>query len=249
MIVEALSTVTRMRDTRHETRVSYDPCLTLVYRDTGGNVTKIGVRNVIYSEMNPNFKSWFYDVIFEEFGTSFSIDVLVMRKYLPALLRSLYETGFFTVKDGYSWMETATSVNSLISPVVDDETALTAEEKIMSYILNFEAFAERVSDLYRSKARFLPVRAEELFSPEGCLEFLQDRLGVHISDETRRAVGQIMDKRKSDSTGEKVVVSRISLAKSQQVVESYLRRYRDARIWLPNVSLSLEKFPGFHYEP
>ena len=59
----------------------------------------------VYIETNPNFKMWFWDIVLDLFVRNkfvgCSLDVLVVRRYIPALVKSLYELGWFTKKDGY----------------------------------------------------------------------------------------------------------------------------------------------------
>ena len=53
-------------------------------------------------ETNPNFKMWYHDIVMEYFvADSFlecTLDVLVLRRSMPALVKSIYELGWFTKK-------------------------------------------------------------------------------------------------------------------------------------------------------
>ena len=71
----------------------------------------------------------------------------IIRRRFSALVRSLQEQGWFWKKgmDGYAWMMTAQSPNSDIAPIAPDEE-LDSFDKIISYVLNTEAFARRLQN-------------------------------------------------------------------------------------------------------
>jgi len=225
-----------------------NPCLYISRQRPGEERYFFHIRPMVYAETNPNFKSWFYDIVFQEFGEDFQIDVVVIHKYLPALVKSLYETGFFTVKDGHSWMETAHSVNSFIRPMKDLESDMSPVEQIISYVLNFEASAGHIISQFSRSARFSIVRAEELFDREQLTKLLQDRLELRVSDGTRRMAGTMMDKRRGGGgSGEKNVLVTISLEECKKAIEEYLETCRKQRIHLPDVNQSLQEYPAFGY--
>lgn len=162
------------------------------------------IRDAVYAETNPNFKAWFYDVVLDNMpGSGYSIVVLVVRKYVAAVLKSLFETGFFSTRDGYTWMETAAGVNSrLQAGFLRDDSHLDAVYKLLSYIVNAEAVFRQVTQHYRttlSKTRgyqaiqFLPVRAEKVYGFNGSEHLLQE-LQLRSSEETSSVAAGIHDK-------------------------------------------------------
>ncbi|KAI0563011.1 hypothetical protein FGB62_48g122 [Gracilaria domingensis] len=92
------------------------------------------IKDVVYAETNPNFKSWMYDVVLEHFpGRGYDVTVVVVRKYLAAVVRSLYKTGYFSSRDGYKWMETAAGVNSKLRlKELEDDSQLDTFGKLIS---------------------------------------------------------------------------------------------------------------------
>eukprot|EP00958_Prasinococcus_capsulatus_P012254 scaffold1219_cov400-Prasinococcus_capsulatus_cf.AAC.11 len=133
-------------------------------------------RGHTYIETNPNFKMWFWDIVFEFFVRNkflgCSVDVLIVRRYVPALVKSLYELGWFTEKDGYGtilawpiresvgelclthrrmracafsleWMVTANSINSPVKAPLPDES-MDAYDKLISYIIFTEAITQMI---------------------------------------------------------------------------------------------------------
>lgn len=162
------------------------------------------IRDAVYAETNPNFKAWFYDVVLDNMPTiGYDIDVLVVRKYIAAVLKSLYETGFFIERDGYTWMETSAGVNSRVHiEALRDDNLLDASEKLMSYVVNAEAVFTDVEQHYTIKfpqqrksrrIRFLHVRAEDIYGAEGA-ESLLRQLGLRSSEKTHAAAVRVHDK-------------------------------------------------------
>lgn len=155
------------------------------------------VRDGVYIETNPNFKSWFYDVVLDEFpARGYDVSVLVLRKYIAAVLESLYETGFFSRRDGYSWMETATSVNAKIPRVaaLANDDSLDAIDRFISYIANAEAVFQHVMKQYATKhVRYLEFKSEEVYGVEGTIRLFK-RLGIEPSETTRKIAADVHDK-------------------------------------------------------
>ena len=159
-------------------------------------------KEVTYAETNPNFKSWIFDIVLDHFPRKgYHVQVVVIRKYVAAVLKSLYETGYFTKRDGYNWMETAASVNSVIrAPHLGDENSLDAYTKLLSYILASEATFEDIQRKYsrrgiidHSGTDFIDIRSEELYTSVGTLRLLR-KLKLKPSAKTRRWAGVRSDK-------------------------------------------------------
>mmetsp|Transcript_10116 Transcript_10116/g.37007 ORF Transcript_10116/g.37007 Transcript_10116/m.37007 type:complete len:505 (+) Transcript_10116:61-1575(+) len=126
-------------------------------------------RGHTYIETNPNFKMWFWDIVFEFFVRNkflgCSVDVLIVRRYVPALVKSLYELGWFTEKDGYEWMVTANSINSPVKAPLPDES-MDAYDKLISYIIFTEAITQMIIKDANGhpRIRFHEFRSEDLFT-------------------------------------------------------------------------------------
>jgi hypothetical protein len=202
--------------------------------------------DLVYSETNPNFKSWFYDVVLDTMPREgYAVDVIVLRKYIPATVKSLMKTGYFTSREGYNWMETANGVNSLIRPLGPD-LSLDAYDKMISYVINAEAVSRRIMERYNGSARFFEVRSETIYTKEGALGFVR-ALGFVPSLRTMRIAGTRIDKyenRERDRGGRK---RSVTLAACERRVRSYLERCAAAGIELPPSMSHLQGVPGFAY--
>ena len=158
----------------------------------------------VYAETNPNFKTWFWDVTLDTFGAEQGkrIDVLVVRKYLPAVLLSIYELGWYsTPVKGNGWLPTANGVNSMIKPL-DADRALTPFERIISSLINAEAVAQQIvwrygnpeSPHYLPNVHFHHYRSEELFDKQKVIHILEHDLHLKPTSETFSLAGQEIDK-------------------------------------------------------
>lgn len=208
--------------------------------------------DVVYAETNPNFKSWIYDIALDVFPKSgYDVRVVVLRKYVAALLKSLYETGYFTVRDGYNWMETAAGVNSKVKvKLLQNDNELDGFGKILSYLITSEAVFRHVIQKYGSEMgtpRFLEMRSERLYTAEGTMQLLE-WLGVEPSDETIILAGTVRDKYVEGTSRRRKTVS---LAECDRRVNSFLESIRDkdeARI-VRDLLQSLDREEGYEYPP
>lgn len=195
--------------------------------------------DAVYSETNSNFKAWIYDVVLDSLpDVGYSIDVIVLRKYSPAVVKSLYETGYFSNRDGYNWMETCASVNALIPPLdlARGDADLGPHDKLISYVLNAEAVTKHVISTYQHRARFTEVRSEDVYCKTGALALLK-KLGLKPNRKTLAIVGLKVDKysykdtRKvtgRDAKNNPRGFLRTSLHECEQKVSTYLLRLTEA---------------------
>lgn len=181
------------------------------------------VRDAVYAETNPNFKSWFYDIVLDEFPQKrYEVSVVVIRKYIAATMKSLYETGYFTLRDGYNWMETATSVNSHIrNAALSDDSKLSPLEKLGSYLINSQVLFQDVCDEYgkREGIHFVEIRAEEMYSQAGTLKLLRT-LKLISTTRTLEIAGAVRDKYRS--AGGKQRYARMSIIECEKVLSKLM---------------------------
>lgn len=189
------------------------------------------VMDATYVETNPNFKAWFYDVIMDDFPfNGYDVIVVIIRKYVAAVLKSLFETGFFSTRDGYSWMETAAGVNRRVKiQTLENDESLDALDKLLSYVVNAEAVFRDVVSRYagrsdkvsnRRQVRFVRVKSEGLYGVEGT-EQLFTQLDVVPSDLTLAMASSVHDKY---GEGGRKRVGAVSLAKCDQRVRKLIER-------------------------
>lgn len=213
------------------------------------------VRDVVYAETNPNFKSWFYDVVLDNFPKNgYSVTVVVVRKYIAAVVKSLYETGYFTSRDGYNWMETSASVNSRLRATrVADDSQLDVFEKLTSYVLNAEATFRDIMKRYGAGGQghqrlvtFVETRSERMFGRQGTLEVLR-RLGLRASGKTVQLAGEVADKYRRGRRGLKRRSFRTSLTECERRVYKLVREVSESNPEVLDYAGALEKVQGFEY--
>lgn len=221
-------------------------------------------RASVYAETNPNFKVWIWDVVIDQFAKKEGkrIDIMVVRKYIPALVKSIYELGWFQPPNpmrGESWLPTANGVNSLIEPLAPDDE-LDAYDKIISSIINTEAVVQYIMDRFGSpdspdylpNVNFYEYRSEELFDGHRALKVLSRDLELMPTDKTEELVGIKIDKYRvgKDYNGQLRGAAHImptDLHTCELRVQKYLQLCAERGIKLPELP-HLQKYPNFVYE-
>jgi hypothetical protein len=209
----------------------------------GGCWTRYRVADIVYAETNPNFKSWFYDVVLDTYPRrGYALNVLVLRKYMAAAARSLHATGFFSQRDGHSWMETAGCANCPLTAPSNWEIA-DALDLITSYLVNAEMVTRRIMRKYAQNEQiwFLERRSEDVYGAVGALELLRD-LGLSASTATVKLAGQRVDK--YDSGRREATVK---LDECERRVTAFLRRCNEGGLHVPLDMEQLQRVVGFDY--
>lgn len=223
---------------------------------------------VLYAETNPNFKAWFWDVVLDGLAGDggYDVDVLHVRKYLPAVVKSLYETGYFTSRDGTTWMETGDGVNALVrappaaaptaaaaASTVDgsDRRQAAALDALLSYAINAEAVGRAVTARYaRTRGvRFTDARAEELYAAPGATALVR-RLGLTPTAATAAVAGVRVDKYAAAGGaggGHHRQRGALPLAAAAAATDRYLARCAAAGIAVPTGMVHLRRVDGFAY--
>lgn len=213
------------------------------------------VRDAVYAETNPNFKAWFYDVVLDTMPSAgYDVDVLVVHKYIAAVVKSLFETGFFGTRDGYTWMETSAGVNSRVHiEELRDDNQLDTLEKLMSYVVNAEAVFTEIEEHYSDKTvrqersrsvRFLHVRAEDVYGTEGTRNLLR-QLRLKSSEKTMAVAARVHDKY---GTSGRKRIGHITLGECARRVKKFVEHCGGIG---STVDILLEKWgrkDGFNYD-
>jgi len=221
---------------------------------------------VLYAETNPNFKAWFYDVVLDALpgDGGYAVDVVHLRKYLPALVKSLYETGYFTTRDGHTWMETGDGVNALVrAPAADPPAAggggddggarrAVALDALLSYAVNAEAVGRAVAARYGGVpgVRVVDARSEVLYGRSGAVALVAD-LGLTPTAATAAVAGVRVDKYEAGDGGGARQRGRgaLPLADAEAATARYLARCAAQGVPVPPAMVHLRRVEGFAYPP
>lgn len=215
---------------------------------------------VLYAETNPNFKAWFYDVVLDGLAGDggYDIDVLHVRKYLPAVVKSLYETGYFTSRDGTTWMETGDGVNALVrapppapaaAESADERRQAAALDALLSYVINAEAVGRAVAARYASVrgVRFTDARAEVLYGAAGATALVRG-LSLTPSPATAAVAGVRVDKYGAGAGGRgRKRGAQLPFAAAVAATDRYLARCAAVGIAVPRGMVHLRRVDGFAY--
>ena len=89
----------------------------------------------------------------------YETNVIVLRKYHAAALNILYETDYFTFRNGFNWMENGNSINSQVDAIRSDEE-MVAFDKIIYYLFNAEALRHSAMQHWCANTQFVEMRPE-----------------------------------------------------------------------------------------
>jgi hypothetical protein len=103
-------------------------------------------RKTIYVETSHMFIKSFYDVVLDYYET---VEVIILRRPLPEVLKSFIEMGFFSDINPASprWMHDPGSANSAAEPLKPVDQ-MDQYEKCIAYLLDIEALAQAFSANY-----------------------------------------------------------------------------------------------------
>jgi len=143
----------------------------------------------IYAETNSNFIRTFYDVILKEFPNA-EIDIIILRRYLPEVLKGLLELGYFSGNpESDSWIPSVTSKTSLFTPPIAPKS-MDAYDRLITFILDNEFRGADFVRKYKDSANIysiVEVRLEDITSMDGVLHFFK-QLRLEVTQETESFV-------------------------------------------------------------
>ncbi|NEP78368.1 MAG: hypothetical protein F6K17_01890 [Okeania sp. SIO3C4] len=190
----------------------------------------------IYCETNHMFIKTFFDVVAQDFP---KIEVIILRRYLPKVLKSFIELGYFSDKNQAwkFWMSSPNAATAAI-PCIDVDLNLDQWDLSIAYLIDIEARAKRFQQEYPGISTY-EVRLEEL-NNFARVESLFDRLKITPTDATKKMYTQQINQRKETKkkySGEED----ISLLHCQERIEQYLQKAHDLNISIPT-TLALENY-------
>lgn len=190
----------------------------------------------IYCETNHMFIKTFFDVVTQDFP---KIEVIILRRYLPKVLKSFIELGYFSDKNQAwrFWMSSPNAVTAAI-PCIDVDANLDQWDLSIAYLIDIEARAKRFQQEYPGINTYeVPLEELNNFTK---VESLFEQLKITSTDATREIYTQQINQRKEAKkkySGEQD----ISLSQCQERIEEYIQRANDLNISIPT-TLALENY-------
>lgn len=146
-----------------------------------------------YAETNHMFIKTFYDVVMENFQDC-SIHVIILRRYLPAVLKSFINMGYFSERNHVwpSWMHLPGTCDSAFIPP-ESTTAPDQYDLAIGYLLDIEARVQRFTTRYPG-CTLLNARLEALQEAENVAALFAS-LDIQLSARTLPMTGRIINAR------------------------------------------------------
>ena len=182
----------------------------------------------IYCETNHLFIKTFFDVVVEDFP---KIEVIILRRYLPKVLKSFIELGYFSERNSHwkFWMSSPNAATAAI-PCIDVDQNLDQWDLSIAYLIDIEARAKRFQQEYPGINTY-EVRLEA-FNNFAYVESLFEKLKITPTDETKKMYSQQINQRKG-AKKKNTDVEDISLSYCQERIEQYIQKARDLNIPIP----------------
>lgn len=189
----------------------------------------------IYCETNHMFIKTFFDIICKDFK---KIDVIILRRYLPSVLKSFLELGYFSDKNPNwpLWMSNPNAVTAAI-PCLDKDENMDQCDRCIAYLIDIEARAIR----FQKEYPLIPIheiRLESLNNYEQIKE-LFNRLKIIPTKNTEAMYTEKINQRSSTKT--KYQETPVSLNYCEERINRYVSLATEKGIAIPS-SLALKPF-------
>jgi hypothetical protein len=196
-------------------------------------------RRTMYAETNHMFIKTFFDVIMEQLKEDV-ITVIVLRRYLPAVLKSFINMGYFSKRNKFwsSWMHMPGTCDSAFIPPSLGRNP-DQYDLAIGYLIDIEARAQRFIRQY-PECEVHEVRLELLQnSPD--VERLFEELHLQPTPETIDTVGRPVNER---SQRKLEIGIKTTLEYCEQRISEYIGRCQESGINVPLLPQISPSIPG-----
>jgi hypothetical protein len=134
----------------------------------------------IHCETSQMFIKTFFDIAICAFPGQ--VEVIILRRYLPAVLKSYLELDYFNIsRDSFRWMTSPNAITRAIT-CIDQDAKLDTVDLIISYLIDIEARAQRFIQNY-SSIKTYQVSLEDISQPLGS-QLLLHNLSLEPTSQT-----------------------------------------------------------------
>ena len=192
----------------------------------------------VYCETSHMFIKTFFDVVIKGFPRQ--VEVIVLRRYLPRVVKSFIELGYFSKvnKNWPLWMSSPNAATSAI-PCIDTDSNLDQYDLTIAYLIDIEARFLRFKSQYPN-IKIHEVRVES-FRDFFNVKTLFDQLRIVPNNATYSLYNQQFNqktKTKKRYTSNK----KIELEYCQKRVKDYIRKATVLNIEIPQTLVLTESF-------
>lgn len=184
--------------------------------------------NKIYFESNHMFIKTFFDVVIQEFP---KVEVIILRRYLPKVLKSFIELGYFSEKN-QSWKFWMSSPNAATAaiPCINTDQNLDQWDLCIAYLIDIEARAMRFKAQYPNIKTY-EVRLESLNNFTKVTSFFEE-INITPSEETKAIYSKHINQRPEikKKYGKN---QNISLSYCRERIKQYIEKARVLKISIP----------------
>ena len=190
----------------------------------------------IYCETNHMFIKTFFDVVIQEFP---KVEVIILRRYLPKILKSFIELGYFSERNKHwkFWMSSPNASTAAIRCIDVDEN-LDQWDLSIAYLIDIEARAKRFQQEYPN-IKTHEVRLESLNDFTN-VKSLFKALNITPTETTKKLCGQQINQRKN-AKKKYSSEQEVSYSYCQERIEKYIQKAQDLKIQIPT-TLALEEY-------
>ena len=191
----------------------------------------------VYCETSHMFIKTFFDVVMQ--GFLGQVEVIVLRRYLPRVVKSFIELGYFSERNKYwpLWMCSPNAATAAI-PCIDIDSNLDQYDLTIAYLIDIEARFLRFKAQYLN-TKLHEVRVESLNNFSNTKRFFE-QLRITASQTTESLCVKQVNQRKQTKkkySGDKEV----DLNYCKERIENYIQKATVLNIRIPQ-TLAMDEF-------
>jgi hypothetical protein len=184
--------------------------------------------NAVYCETSHMFIKTFHDVVVPAFPGM--IDVILLRRHLPSVLKSFLELEYFSPRNpiSYQWMTSPNAATAAAVPLAQD-SELDQVDIIIAYLVDIEARAER----FQRQFPFVRIHETrvELLNEASVAKKLLDNLDLKPRYELSSLIADLNTNTRSPTKAKRGV--KVDLGYCCSRVQDYIERADQKGIRIP----------------
>lgn len=187
----------------------------------------------VYADTSHMFIKTFFDTIIEDF---YKIEVIILRRYLPKVLKSFVELGYFSDKSrGWPFWFSLPNATTAAIKCIDLEKNLYQYDLCIAYLIDIEARAIRFKKQY-PWIKTHEIRLESLNNPQFVKTWFEEELFITPTNQTNIVISQKINEKKESKKSRNITAD---LEYCQERIYKYIEKATSLGIEIPK-SLALD---------